>query len=115
MVYIRGKGRAVTAAEGKEKQRFNFNRGLYRMTLCKYLCSPTLVSVVTCVTSAAVATRQSEPIAGKNSGPSAFAQRVSGEDAKAQFSRVFLPMTMEYDELLAKVRAAKCRSPNKAD
>lgn len=62
----------------------------------------TLVSVVTLM-SAAVATRQSEPVPGKVPFERICAA-CHGEDAKGEQGPSLLPMTMEFDELLAKVR-----------
>jgi mono/diheme cytochrome c family protein len=70
----------------------------------------TLVSVVT-LTSAAVATRQSEPLPGKVPFERICAA-CHGEDAKGNQGPSLLPMTMEYDELLAKVRQGGGEMPS---
>jgi mono/diheme cytochrome c family protein len=53
--------------------------------------------------SAVVATRQSEPPPGKVPSERVCAA-CHGEDAKGEQGPSLLPMTMDYDELLAKVR-----------
>jgi mono/diheme cytochrome c family protein len=61
-----------------------------------------LVSVATLM-SVVVATRQSEPPPGKVPFERVCAA-CHGEDAKGDQGPSLVPMTMEYDELLAKVR-----------
>ena len=61
-----------------------------------------LLSVITLM-SIAVATRQSEPLPGKVPFERVCAA-CHGEDAKGDQGPSLLPMTLEYEELLAKVR-----------
>src|SRR5437762_451522 len=71
------------------------------------LCS--LVSVVTLM-SVAASTRQSEPLPGKVPFERVCAE-CHGEDAKGGQGPSLVPMTMELEELLAKVRAGGGEMP----
>ena len=80
MVYVRGTGRVVIAAEGKERT----------------------IPLVTSM-SAAVATRQSEPLPGKVPFERVCAA-CHGENAEGGQGPRIAGIDIEYDELLAKVR-----------